>query len=69
MASLLEGYLEMGGRQIQFNPMGKELLRNAQKNPRDYLDLMVKVSGYSYRFIDLTKDLQNDILARTEFNI
>jgi formate C-acetyltransferase len=69
MASLLEGYIEMGGRQIQFNPMSKELLRNAQQNPRDYLDLMVKVSGYSYRFIDLTKDLQNDILNRTEFSI
>ena len=69
MASLLEGYIELGGRQIQFNPMSKETLRDAQKNPRDHLDLMVKVSGYSYRFIDLTKDLQNDILNRTEFDV
>ena len=69
MASLLEGYIELGGRQVQFNPMSKEILKDAQKNPRDYLDLMVKVSGYSYRFIDLTKDLQNDILNRTEFDL
>lgn len=68
MASLLEAYVELGGRQVQFNPMSKETLRDAQANPREYLDLMVKVSGYSYRFIDLTKDLQDDILARTEFN-
>ncbi len=69
MASLLEGYIEMGGRQVQFNPMSKEVLRDAQKNPRDHLDLMVKVSGYSYRFIDLTRALQDDILARTEFEM
>jgi pyruvate-formate lyase len=51
------------------NPISKETLRDAQKNPKDYLDLMVKVSGYSYRFVDLSRALQNDILARTEFSI
>ena len=67
--SMLEAYFELGGRQVQFNPISKETLRDAQENPQDYLDLMVKVSGYSYRFVDLSKALQNDILARTEFSI
>ena len=67
--SMLEAYFEMGGRQVQFNPISKETLRDAQENPRDYLDLMVKVSGYSYRFVDLSKALQNDILSRTEFSV
>ena len=68
-ASLIEGYFDLGGRQVQFNPMGRETLQDAQKNPENHSDLMVKVSGYSYRFIDLSKGLQDDILARTEFNI
>jgi len=68
-AALIEGYFEMGGRQVQFNPMGRETLLDAQKNPGDYPDLMVKVSGYSYRFVDLSKGLQDDIIARTEFDI
>lgn len=68
-ASLIEAYFEMGGRQVQFNPMGRETLKDAQKNPENYSDLMVKVSGYSYRFVDLSKGLQDDIINRTEFDI
>ncbi len=69
LASLLEAYFKLGGRQVQFNPMGRETLKDAQKNPGDYPDLMVKVSGYSYRFIDLSRSLQNDIIERTEFGV
>ncbi|MBU4317049.1 MAG: hypothetical protein KKF30_07225 [Proteobacteria bacterium] len=68
-ASMIEAYFDLGGRQVQMNPMSKETLRDAQENPKNYLDLMVKVSGYSYRFVDLSKALQNDILARTEFEV
>jgi len=68
-ASLIRGYFELGGRQVQFNPMGREMLKDAQKHPAYYPDLMVKVSGYSYRFVDLGKSLQDDIIARTEFDI
>ena len=65
-ASLIEGYFDLGGRQVQFNPMSRETLKDAQKNPKNYPDLMVKVSGYSFRFIDLSQALQNDIIDRTE---
>ncbi len=68
-ASLLEGYFALGGRQVQFNPMSRETLVDAQQHPENYPDLMVKVSGYSYRFVDLSKSLQNDIIARTEFEV
>jgi formate C-acetyltransferase len=68
-AALIEGYFEMGGRQVQINPMSREMLLDAQKNPGEYPDMMVKVSGYSYRFVDLSKGLQDDIIARTEFEI
>jgi trans-4-hydroxy-L-proline dehydratase len=68
-ASLIEGFFDLGGRQVQFNPMSRETLKDAQKNPKNYPDLMVKVSGYSFRFIDLSRALQDDIINRTEFNI
>lgn len=68
-ASLIEGYFELGGRQVQFNPVSRQMLQDAQKNHDKYPDLMVRVSGYSYRFIDLSRALQDDIIARTEFSI
>lgn len=67
--SIMEAYLALGGRQVQFNPISKEILKDARENPKNYLDLMVKVSGYSYRFVDLSRALQDDILARTEFSV
>ena len=66
--SMLLAYFELGGRQVQINPVAVETLRDAQKNPQNYPDLLVKVTGYSFRFIDLSTALQNDIIARTEFS-
>lgn len=68
MASILEAYLELGGRELQINPISSETLRDAQIHPENYPDLSVKVTGYSARFIDITKELQDDIIARTVFN-
>lgn len=67
-ASMIEGYFAMGGRQVQFNPVTTETLRDAQKHPENYPELLVKVTGFSARFIELTRDIQNDIIARTEFS-
>jgi formate C-acetyltransferase len=68
-AAMIEAYMNLGGRQVQFNPLSRDTLVDAQKNPGAYQDLMVKVSGYSFRFIDLSKSLQDDILNRSEFTI
>jgi len=65
--SMVEGYLASGGRQVQFNPISKETLLDAQKHPEKYPEMQVKVSGYSARFIDIHKELQDDIIARTGF--
>jgi len=67
LVSMIEAYFVLGGRHIQFNPVDVETLKDAQKHPENYPDLIVKVSGYSFRFIDLSKPLQDDIIARTEF--
>jgi len=68
MASIVESFFELGGRNLQINPFGTETLKDAQAHPEKYPDLSVKVSGYSARFVDLRKSLQDDIIARTEFN-
>lgn len=67
LASLLEAYFVMGGRHVQFNPLDAETLRDAQEHPEKYPDLTVKVTGYSARFVDLSRVLQDDIIARTGF--
>lgn len=67
LATLLEAYFVMGGRHVQFTPLDAETLRDAQVHPERYPDLTVKVSGYSARFVELIKSLQDDIIARTEF--
>lgn len=51
---------------LQFNIVNKETLLAAQKDPDKYRGLLVRVAGYSAYFVDLSPDLQNDIIARTE---
>ncbi len=64
---LIRGYFEHGGYHVQFNLISNELLREAQKNPGKHRDLIVKVAGYSARFTDLDKLLQDQLIARTIF--
>jgi formate C-acetyltransferase len=66
-AATIEGYFAIGGRQVQFNPVTAATLRDAQAHPENYPELLVKVTGFSARFIELRRDIQNDIIARTEF--
>lgn len=56
----------LNGQEVQFNVVNGETLRDAQNNPEKYKDLIIRVAGYSARFIELAKDLQNDIIARAE---
>jgi len=46
-----------------------ETLKDAQVNPEEYRDLVVRIAGYSAYFIELGRDLQNDIIARNENRI
>jgi formate C-acetyltransferase len=63
---LVRSYFKMDGHHIQFNIVTAETLRAAQKEPGKYRDLIVRVAGYSDYFCDLTKALQDEIIARTE---
>ncbi|MFX1310121.1 MAG: pyruvate formate lyase family protein, partial [Promethearchaeota archaeon] len=64
-AQYLKTWADLGIHHIQFNAVGKEVLEDAQKNPEKYFNLMVRVAGYSAYFVDLSKDLQDSIIART----
>ena len=65
-ASFVRTYFKFGGHHIQFNIVDTETLLDAQKNPDLYRDLLVRVAGYSDYFNDMTEQLQNEIIARTE---
>ncbi len=66
MASLVRAYFTMDGHHIQFNVIDKAVLLDAQKNPDQYTDLIVRVAGYSDYFNNLDRVLQNEIIERTE---
>jgi len=66
LASLVRSYFRLDGHHVQFNVVDAATLRAAQAHPEQYRDLIVRVAGYSDYFCDLTKALQDEIIARTE---
>lgn len=68
MASLVQIYFDLDGHHIQFNVVDRQTLLDAQNNPEDYKDLIVRVAGYSDYFHNLSRALQDEIINRTEQN-
>jgi len=66
LTALIRSYFSLDGHHIQFNVVNADTLRDAQKHPELYRDLIVRVAGYSDYFNDLGEDLQNEIILRTE---
>jgi formate C-acetyltransferase len=66
LGHLVRAYFKMDGHHIQFNVVTAKTLRKAQKEPEKYKDLIVRVAGYSDYFVDLSLELQNEIIQRTE---
>ena len=66
LSHLIRTYFRLGGHHIQFNVINAQTLRDAQRHPEKYRDLMVRVAGYSDYFVNLSVDLQNEIIRRTE---
>jgi formate C-acetyltransferase len=65
-AQLVRSYFKMDGHHIQFNVVRADTLRKAQQKPEEHRDLIVRVAGYSDYFCDLSKELQEEIIERTE---
>jgi len=66
LATLIKTYFSLGGKHVQFNVVGREILLKAQKQPENYRDLVVRVAGFSAYFVQLSKQVQDEIIARTE---
>ena len=66
LAQLIRTFFKLDGHHMQFNVISSDMLRDAQKHPERYRNLIVRVAGYSDYFVDLGVDLQNEIIKRTE---
>jgi len=66
MTSLVRGYFGMDSHHVQFNVVTAETLREAQADPSNHRDLIVRVAGYSDYFCDVSRELQDEIILRTE---
>jgi formate C-acetyltransferase len=66
LVQLVRSYFRMDGHHVQFNVVSAETLRAAQDDPEQYRGLIVRVAGYSDYFCDLSRALQDEIIARTE---
>jgi formate C-acetyltransferase len=67
LVDLVRGYFDRGGMQVQFNMVSTDEMRDAQEHPSEHRDLVVRVSGYSAQFIDLSDTAQDEIISRSEY--
>jgi len=65
--TLLRGFCALRIPHVQFNVASSTMLRQAQANPEEYRHLVVRVAGYSAYFVELDRELQDEIIRRTEF--
>lgn len=66
MSNLVRTYFNMDGHHIQFNVIDRQTLIDAQQKPEEHKDLIVRVAGYSDHFHNLSKELQDEIIGRTD---
>ena len=66
LGDLIRAYFRLDGHHVQFNVLRAETLREAQGDPEAHRGLIVRVAGYSDYFVDVGRDLQNEIISRTE---
>jgi len=67
LAKVMKVYFTRGGKHIQFNVIDRDTLLKAQQEPEKYRDIVVRVAGYSAYFTALTREIQDEVINRTEF--
>ena len=66
LRDLVTTFMKLGGQELQINVVDRATLRAAQEAPEAYEDLIVRVAGYSAYFTQLSRDIQDEIISRTE---
>ncbi|MBI9087398.1 MAG: formate C-acetyltransferase/glycerol dehydratase family glycyl radical enzyme [Desulfobacterales bacterium] len=69
LLDLMKGYFKRGGAQVQFNMVETEQLKAAQKEPEKFRDLVVRISGYSALFVNLSDIAQSEIISRMQYDL
>ena len=67
LLDLIRAYMRKGGFHVQFNIVDSKVLRDAQQNPQNYRDLMVRVAGFTQYWVEIGKQVQDELIARTEY--
>ena len=69
LKAVMQTYFDRGGMELQMNIVSSDTLRDAQKHPENYKDLVVRVAGFSDYFVEVFKDCQDDLIRRTEMGL
>jgi formate C-acetyltransferase/4-hydroxyphenylacetate decarboxylase large subunit len=69
LLALIKTYFDKPGFHVQFNVVDSNMLRDAQQNPENYRDLVVRVAGFSAYWVEMSKALQDQVIWRTEHNL
>ncbi|MCL2014052.1 MAG: pyruvate formate-lyase [Oscillospiraceae bacterium] len=69
VAMLVRNFILSGGHQLQLNAVNRDILLDAQKNPQNHQNLIVRVWGWSAYFVELDKEYQDHVIARQEFRV
>ena len=67
LLDLTRAYMRKGGFHIQYNIVDSKMLQDAQKNPQNYRDLMVRVAGFTQYWVEIGKAVQDELISRTEY--
>ena len=64
---MIRAYLRKGAFHVQFNIVDSRMLKDAQLHPENYRGLMVRVAGFTQYWVELGKQIQDEVIARTEY--
>lgn len=67
LLELTRAYMRKGGQHIQYNVVDSDVLKDAQQQPEKYRDLLVRVAGFTQYWCELSKPIQDEVVARTEY--
>ncbi|MBN1197087.1 MAG: 4-hydroxyphenylacetate decarboxylase large subunit [Candidatus Aminicenantes bacterium] len=67
LVDMTRAYMRMGGFHVQYNVVDSKVLKDAQRNPQNYRDLMVRVAGFTQYWVEIGKQVQDELIARTEY--